>query len=159
MSKGKSHTGKRPLLSIEEVQALARAQGPHRATPHARATPMAHVPTGAPRDRGMLSNFIAKTNPHTAPVTEDGLVYVSVEGMHPRKAVLDAADFKRITGNKADSPMLTRSRWWQDANGMLYAYTLRERSFEHGVLVAAAILNAREGDTIECAGDPFDLRL
>ncbi len=132
----------------------------HKTAPRSRGPHVVSRTTGHPRPGGMLSNFIARQDSNTAPVTEDGLVYVSVEGMHPRKAVLDAMDFKRITSNNAGSPRLTRSRWWQDPDtGMLYAYSLRDRPMEQGVLVAAAILNADIGDTIEVSGDSLDLRL
>jgi hypothetical protein len=126
--------------------------------PGERRTRLTSAPaTGAPR--GRLAAFVDKTDPRNRPVFEGGLVYVSVEGHHPRKAVLDTPDFLRITSRDGDGPQLTRTRWMLDSDGLIRAYSLRDKAISNGVLVASAILCAREGESIEVAADPFDLRL
>lgn len=118
----------------------------------------AHTPTtGKPQCR--LANFVAKYDPRNRPIFEGELVFVSVEGHHPRKAVLNVADFDRLTSDTPDGPRLTRTRWWLDEDNMLRAYSMNETPMQHGVLVAAAILSAEAGDVLEIPGDPFDLRL
>lgn len=117
-----------------------------------------HITNGKPRPGGRLDNFTRKQDPRTAPVHEGDFVYVSVDGQHPRKAVLHAQDFLRITKDM-DGPRLTRSRWWLDDDGYLRAFSLHQKPFQHGVLVAAAILGVKAGDTIEVPADPLDLRL
>ena len=117
-----------------------------------------HIINGKPRPGGRLDNFIQKQDPRTAPIHEGDFVYVSVDGEHPRKAVLHAQDFQRITKDR-DGPRLTRSRWWLDEDGHLRAFSLHEKPFQHGVLVAAAVLGVKAGDTIEIPSDPLDLRL
>lgn len=118
-----------------------------------------HIRNGKPRAGGRLANFIAKQDTSNHPIFEDGLVYVSVEGQHPRKAVLGEADYLRITSKAPGHPGLTRTRWWLDEDSMLRAYSLGEKHMAHGVLVVAAILGAKEGDTLEVPADPLDLRL
>jgi hypothetical protein len=106
-----------------------------------------------------LDRFIQASDPRHAPIHEDGLTYVSVEGHHPRKAVIDRRDFQRITSCHGGNPRLTRSRWFLDDTGMLRAYSGHEfPHMTHGVLVAAAVLGAQEGDSIEIPADPFDVR-
>lgn len=114
---------------------------------------------GKPRLGGRLHTFIAKHDTSNHPIFEDGLVYVSVEGQLLRRAVLGRSDFLCITARDPFGPWLTRTRWWLDEHNMLRAYSLHEKPMAHGVLVAAAILNAKEGDVIEVPGNPFDLRL
>lgn len=97
-------------------------------------------------------------DPRNAPVHEDGLVYVSVDGHHPRKAVIDRSDFLRITARDPAGPWLTRTRWFLGEDNMLRAYSLHEQPMTHGVLVAAAVLGAQEGACIEVPADPFDMR-
>lgn len=111
------------------------------------------------RPGGRLERFIAQHYTRNHPIFEDGLAYVSVEGHLPRRAVLGHRDFLRITAWDPLGPRLTRTRWWLDEDNMLRAFSLHEKPMEHGVLVAAALLNASEGDVIEVPGDPFDLRL
>ncbi|WP_295978799.1 hypothetical protein [uncultured Variovorax sp.] len=111
-----------------------------------------------PRLGNRLSNFLASRDSNNQPVFEDGLVYVSVEGQHPRKAILGEKDYLRITGRDCAGPWLTKTRWWMDEDNMLRAYSLHETPLQHGVLVAAAVVGAREGDSIEVSGDPFDVR-
>lgn len=111
-----------------------------------------------PRATGLLAGFVASHDPNSHPVFEDGLVFVSVEGLHPRRAVLDELDYRRITTRDPDGAYLTRTRWWLDDDGLLRAYSLHEKPMQHGVLVAAAILGAKEADTIEVPSDPLDLR-
>lgn len=86
-------------------------------------------------------------------------MYVSVDGQHPRKAVLGLGDFLRITARDPGGPWLTRTRWWLDDDNMLRAYSLHEKPMTHGVLVAAAVVGAKDGDTLELPADPFDVRL
>lgn len=115
---------------------------------------------GRPRPGGRLDRFVQRTDPNNAPVHEDGLTFVSVEGQHPRKAVIETQDFQRITSRYAGSPLLTRSRWFLDDAGMLRAYSGHEfPALRHGVLVAAAVLGAQEGDAIEIPADPLDVRM
>lgn len=111
------------------------------------------------RPGGRLERFIAQHDTRNHPIFEDGLAYVSVEGHLPRRAVLGHRDFLRITAWDPFGPWLTRTRWWLDENNMLRAFSLHEKPMAHGVLVAAALLNASVGDVIEVPGDPFDLRL
>ena len=119
-----------------------------------------HVPTtGRPSPGGRLAKFMAAHDTSNHPIFEDGLVYVSVEGQHPRKAVLGAQDFLRITARDPSGPWLTRTRWWLDESGVLRAYSLHEKPMKHGVVVAAAILGAKEGDELETPADPLDVRL
>jgi hypothetical protein len=109
---------------------------------------------GTPRPGGMLALFQAE------PIEEDGLVYVSVEGQAHRRAVLGAATFRRLTARDPYGPWLTRTRWWLDDEGNMRAYSRHDaQPFAHGVLVAAAILGADAGESIEVPADPFDLRL
>lgn len=117
-----------------------------------------HITNGKPRPGGRLDNFIATQDLRNAPITEGDLAFVSVEGQHPRKAVLHRLDFDRLTKD-LDGPRLTRSRWWLDEDGYLRAYSRNETPMQHGVLVAAAVLGVKAGDTIEMPSDPFDLRL
>ncbi len=121
-------------------------------------TPIKNFRAGKPRLGGRLHNFIAQHDTSNHPIFEDGLAYVSVEGQLPRRAVLGLKDFLRITARDPLGPWLTRTRWWLDDDNMLRAYSLHEKPLAHGVLVAAAILDAQEGDVIEFPGDPFDLR-
>jgi hypothetical protein len=116
------------------------------------------VATGTLRPGGKLDRFMAGRNTRNQPIFEDGLVYVSVEDQYPRRAVLSARDFLRITARDPRGPWLTRTRWWLDEANLLRAFSLHERPMEHGVLVAAAILGAREGDAIDVPGDPLDVR-
>lgn len=111
-----------------------------------------------PRATGLLAGFVASQNPDSHPVFEDGMVFVSVEGLHPRRAVLDELDYRRITSRDPGGAYLTRTRWWLDDEGLLRAYSLHEKPMQHGVLVAAAILAAATGDSIEMSSDPLDLR-
>jgi hypothetical protein len=130
-----------------------------KALPKNRSRPNGpRIPNGRPRPGGRLANFIAKQDSSNHPVYGDEMVYVSVEGQHPRKATIGRNDFLRITRDP-DGPRLTGSRWWLDEDNMLRAFSLNERPFEHGILVAAALLNAKEGDTLALPADPFDLRL
>lgn len=109
---------------------------------------------GRPRPGSMLANFAAQ------PREDDGLVYVSVEGHEHRRAVVGAQMFRRLTARDPDGPWLTRTRWWLDDEGHMRAYSRHDaQPFSHGVLVAAAILGAVEGEAIEVPADPFDLRL
>ncbi|HWW27265.1 MAG TPA: hypothetical protein VNZ85_15385 [Caulobacter sp.] len=121
-------------------------------------TPIKGPYAGKPRLGGRLHNFIAKHDTSNHPIVEDGLTYVSVEGQLARRAVLWSQDFRRITAQDPLGPWLTKTRWWLDENNMLRAFSLHEKPMEHGLLVASAVLNAREGDVIEVPGDPFDLR-
>ncbi len=127
-------------------QTRSRRSGPHHPNP------------GKPRAGGRLERFLANHDTSNHPVIEDGLAYVSVEDQHPRKAVLGLRDFLRITARDPGGPWLTRTRWWLDDDNMLRAYSLHEKPMAHGVLVAAAVLGAKEGDTLELPADPFDVR-
>lgn len=115
--------------------------------------------TGRPRPGGRLDRFLARQDRTNEPIFEDGLVFVSVEGQHPRKAVLGESAYLRLTSRDPNGPRLTRSRWYLDEDNMLRAYSLHEKPFVAGVLVAAALLGAKEGDTIEIPADPFDVRV
>lgn len=115
--------------------------------------------TGRPRPGGRLDHFIGKRDTTNDPVFDDGLVYVSVEGQHPRKAVIGERDYLRITARDPSGPRLTRTRWFLDDANMLRAYSLHEQPLTHGVLVAAAVLGAKDGDSIEMPADPFDVRV
>jgi hypothetical protein len=114
--------------------------------------------SGIPRHGGRLADFNAKRDTSNHPIIEDGLVYVSVEGHYPRKAVLGRTDFLRITARDPSGPWLTRTRWWLDEDNMLRAFSLHEKPMVHGVLVAAAIVGASENDSIELSTNPFDVR-
>lgn len=114
---------------------------------------------GSPRPGGRLERYLAWQDNRNLPVFEDGLVYVSVEGHHPRKAVIGAGIFEALTGGDPHGPMLTRTRWFLDDQNMLRAFSRRESPMTHGVLVAAAVLGAEEGDCIEIPADPFDVRM
>lgn len=110
---------------------------------------------GKPRPGGRLAKF-----KRIAPIYEGGLVFVTVQGYEHRRAVLTATVFARITGRDPYGPWLTQSRWWLDDEGHMRAYSHHEpQPSTEGVLVAAAILGAVEGETIEVPADPFDLRL
>lgn len=132
---------------MKAVTSRSRHNGPHTPT------------TGKPRPGGRLAKFMAAHDTSNLPIFEDGLVYVSVEGQHPRKAVLGAQDFLRITARDPSGPWLTRTRWWLDEAGVLRAYSLHEKPMAHGVVVAAAVLGAKEGDVLETPADPLDVRL
>lgn len=114
--------------------------------------------TGAPQRGGRLDNYLANRDTNTHPRFKDGLVYVSVEGLHPRKAIIAEADYQRITSADQSGPRLTRSRWWLDDDNMLRAYSLHEKPMRHGLLVAAVLLDAKAGDCLELPADPLDLR-
>jgi hypothetical protein len=117
------------------------------------------IRNGQPRPGGRLDSFIASQDPRNAPIIEGDLAFVSVEGEHPRKAVLHREDFQRLTKDPS-GPRLTRSRWFLDGDGYLRAFSLHDKhKFVEGVLVAAAVLGVKTGDTIEIPADPFDLRL
>ncbi|WP_326540732.1 hypothetical protein [Pseudorhodoferax sp.] len=114
---------------------------------------------GHARLGGRLDRFVQRIDSRNAPVHEDGLTFVSVEGQHPRKAVIDRRDFERITSRRSGGPHLTRSRWFLDDAGMLRAYSGHEfPNMTHGVLVAAAVLGVQEGACIDMPADPFDVR-
>ena len=117
-----------------------------------------HITNGKPRPGGRLARFIATQDPKNAPIHEGDLVYVSVEGQHPRKAVLHAQDYRRLTQSH-DGPKLTGSRWFLDEDGYLRAFSRLEKPYKHGLLVAAAILNAKAGDTLDLPADSLDCRL
>ncbi len=119
-----------------------------------------HISKSTPRQGGLLARFVTNQDPSLSAIFEDGLVYVSVEGQAPCRAILAESDFLRITAKEADGPWLTKTRWWLDDAGMLRAFSLHDKQkFVEGTLVAAAVLNAKEGDTLELPADPFDLRL
>jgi hypothetical protein len=153
---------KRVLLTHAEMLAflpgLKASAQPKR--PRTRLTPEDAPKTGTPAKGSLLDKFMNPPNPNNPPVYVDGLVYVSVEGQHPRKAILNAATFDRLTARDPQGPWLTRTRWFlDDESGMLHAYTLRNGyPLAESVMVAAAILDAQEGDSIEAPADPFDLR-
>lgn len=119
-----------------------------------------HITNGRPRPGGKLARFVANHDTSLHPIIEDGLAYVSVEGFKHRRAILGAGDFFRITARDPGGPWLTRTRWWLDEDGHLRAFSLHDRErFAEGVLVAAAVLDAKAGDTIEVPSNPFDVRL
>jgi hypothetical protein len=155
-----AHKRSQPLRPAQ-VSALKRRPEGSESPRQPRATPgLVTIPkTGAPRPGGRLAGFAARQDSRNAPVCESGLVYVSVEGQHPRKAVLGVSAYERITARDPSGPWLTRTRWWLDEQGLLRAFSGHEQPMTHGVLVAAAVLGAHEGDTIETPADPFDLRL
>lgn len=143
-----------PVLTHAQVlEAHAAMIGPQQTRPtHRRFLDSVKLPVGGrPRPGGILA---------AEPIEDDGLVYVSVEGQEHRRAVVGAQVFHRLTARDPHGPWLTRTRWWLDEDGHMRAYSLHEtRPFAQGVLVAAAILGAVEGETIEVPADPFDLRL
>lgn len=154
-------TKRAPLLTPEQIREyMTRPMGAEKARqPRTKSGPVSMPKTGTPRSGGRLAGFVARQDARNAPIYEDGLVYVSVEGQHPRKAVLGASVYERITARDPSGPWLTRTRWWLDEQGFLRAFSGHEQPMTLGVLVAAAVLGADEGDTIETPVDPFDLRL
>ena len=116
------------------------------------------ITNGRPRPGGALAHFISRQDTRNEPIFEDGLVYVSVEDQHPRKAILNRSDFLRITARDPGGPRLTRTRWWLDEDGFIRAFSLHDQPMEHGTLVVAAILRAKDGDVLDVPADPFDLR-
>lgn len=110
--------------------------------------------TGRPRRGGRLDGVIRGRDRSHDAIFENGMVYVSVEDQHPRRAVIDQQDFSRITAYDPSGPRLTRTRWFLDDDNMLRAYSLHEKPMAHGVLVAAAILGVSEGACIEVPAGP-----
>ncbi len=115
--------------------------------------------TGKPRAGGIMANHIARHDTSKLPIFEDGLVYVGLDGDSSRRAVIRERDFLRITARDLYGPWLTRTRWWLDEDDLLRAFSLHDRPFTEGLLVASAVLGAKEGDVIEVPGDPLDMRL
>lgn len=133
------------------AQVLERLKNPGD-SPRSRGLSAPLPVTGQPRAGGRLSHSLY------APSFRSGYVHVTVEGAE-RRAIVTIADFKRITARDPFGPWLTQTRWWLDEDGFLRAFSMHDRPMTHGVLVASAILGAKEGDVIEVPADPLDMRL
>jgi hypothetical protein len=108
--------------------------------------------TGDFYDRGY---FAAR---HWQPIMDGAWVHVHVRGHAKRRACVHIRDFVRLTRRDPNGPFLERWGWWVDEDGLMRAASRRDPDTSMGVLVAAEILVAGEGDTLDVPADPFDLR-
>ncbi len=146
-------------MNIQTTTSQRMTSGYPGTTPRSPGLPGRLPSTGRPRAGGIMANHIARHDTTHLPIFDDGLVYVGIDGDPSRRAVIGQRDFLRITARDPLGPWLTRTRWWLDEDDMLRAFSLHDRPFTEGVLVAAAVLGAKEGDVIEVPGDPLDMRL
>jgi hypothetical protein len=108
--------------------------------------------TGEFYDRGY---FAAQ---YWQPIMDGSWVHVHVRGHAQRRACVHIRDFVRLTRRDPTGPYLERWGWWVDEDGLMRAASRRDRDTSMGVLVAAVILGADVGDTLDVPADPFDLR-
>lgn len=96
-------------------------------------------------------------DPRYAPKTTDvGDVVIPLDDEPHLKARISRRDYERLTSR--EGPNLTRARWWRDADGMVRAYSRKDRGAQaqDGLLVAALLSRANDGDLLEME-DPLNL--
>ena len=87
----------------------------------------------------------------------EDLVRVPLDGEPHIEATVTREAYEWLTGKTRGRPALVRTRWWRDDEGMVRACSIKDAAPRtEGVLVAAALLTAKDGDLIEL-DDPLRL--